>query len=166
MRGAAALSRPDTVAIIGRAGGRFKHARVDIYRRELERIRKVRGELTAPIIVQEATNPKSPIHECFEWDDPKAAHAYRIKQANDLCRFILVEVPAGKQNEGAFALYYAVPSKNSPQHRYVTLDEAAGDEEMESYVVAQALARLRAWRAEYSRVQKLKEIARAIEPFL
>ncbi len=38
-------------------------------------------ELTASGVLAEAENKSSPFHELFEWDDSKAAHEYRLIQA-------------------------------------------------------------------------------------
>ena len=51
---------------------------------------KAQGNLTADAVVAEAANKRSPIHHLFEWDDSKAAHAYRIDQARMLLRGIQV----------------------------------------------------------------------------
>ena len=39
------------------------------------------GRLTPELVVRDARDRKSPLHKLFEWDDSKAAHAYRIEQA-------------------------------------------------------------------------------------
>lgn len=44
-------------------------------------------------IVQYAElNPSSELHKCFEWDDSKAANLWRVKQAGDIIRNIVVYV--------------------------------------------------------------------------
>jgi hypothetical protein len=49
------------------------------------------GELSPERVVQEARSGDSPLHEFFEWDDEKAAHAHRIQQARSLIRSVRVE---------------------------------------------------------------------------
>lgn len=48
------------------------------------------GKLTAESVLTEATDPASPLHGRFEWDDTVAAHAYRLSQARHLCRALIV----------------------------------------------------------------------------
>lgn len=42
------------------------------------------GRLTPEQVVEDARDPKSPLHPCFEWDDSKAAHQHRLYQARKL----------------------------------------------------------------------------------
>jgi hypothetical protein len=43
-------------------------------------------------VLADARDPESPLHDCFEWDDAKAAAAYRIDQARVLIRSIEIVV--------------------------------------------------------------------------
>lgn len=62
---------------------------------ELERISKEHGEITPPLVVDEARPEESPIHEVFEWDDYVAAESHREHQARQLIRSIQVVKPEG-----------------------------------------------------------------------
>tara|TARA_R100000234_G_C4926714_1_gene146595 strand:+ start:144 stop:638 length:495 start_codon:yes stop_codon:yes gene_type:complete len=62
---------------------------------ELERISKEHGEVTPPLVVDEARPEESPIHEVFEWDDYVAAEHHREHQARQLIRSIEVVKPEG-----------------------------------------------------------------------
>lgn len=50
------------------------------------------GILTPNAVVDDAKDPKSPLHDQFEWDDRKAAAHYRIEQARELIRKVRVEI--------------------------------------------------------------------------
>lgn len=50
------------------------------------------GELTPDRVVEVASEPTSPLHELFVWDDEKAGAAYRVIQARDLIRSVRVEL--------------------------------------------------------------------------
>jgi hypothetical protein len=52
----------------------------------LNDIYEERGELTPEAVVEEARDPAHPLHTRFEWDDQKAAHSYRLIQAERLIR--------------------------------------------------------------------------------
>ena len=58
---------------------------------ELERIRQKHGRLTSELVVNESRKQSAPLHSYFEWDDRKAAEAYRRKQAGTLIRAVVVE---------------------------------------------------------------------------
>lgn len=44
------------------------------------------GKLTAELVVEQATPKKHPLHVCFQWDDKKAGHEYRLIQARTMIR--------------------------------------------------------------------------------
>ena len=48
------------------------------------------GVLTQEIIVSEARKRKSPLHDCFEWNDAAAAVEHRKAQAREILRFLVV----------------------------------------------------------------------------
>jgi hypothetical protein len=70
----------------------------DDIRKELSKIYKKNGSVDAETVVDVAKSPKSPLHACFEWDDTKAAHKYRLVQARTIIRSIGVEVKGDKKS--------------------------------------------------------------------
>jgi hypothetical protein len=58
--------------------------------RELERIRKAKGDLTPNDVLAAAQDKKAELHKPFEWDDVKAAVGYRLLQARRLVRAVFV----------------------------------------------------------------------------
>ena len=59
---------------------------------ELKRMEDKRGRLTPQEIVEAARPEDSILHGCFEWDDGKAAEAWRLEQARELIRRVKIEV--------------------------------------------------------------------------
>ncbi len=55
------------------------------------------GKLTASGILAEASNPKSPLHSLFEWDDKKAAREYRLQQARQLIKKANIHITEDKE---------------------------------------------------------------------
>lgn len=45
-----------------------------------------KGVLRPDAVVEDARDPASPLHSHFQWDDSKAAHAFRLEQARRLIR--------------------------------------------------------------------------------
>ena len=56
---------------------------------ELQRIYERDGVIEPEVVVLESESPFAPLHSCFEWDDEKAAHKYRITQAQGIIRAIV-----------------------------------------------------------------------------
>lgn len=56
---------------------------------ELQRIYERDGVIEPGTVVLESESPSAPLHSCFEWDNEKAAHKYRITQAQGIIRAIV-----------------------------------------------------------------------------
>lgn len=50
------------------------------------------GRLTPELVLSDAVDPSSPLHDRFEWDDAKAAAEHRLDQARALIRGVRVQV--------------------------------------------------------------------------
>jgi hypothetical protein len=64
---------------------------------ELAKLYASSGELKPSEVVEAASDPTSPLHLCFEWDDSAAAHEHRLWQARRLIRLTLVVSNDGKE---------------------------------------------------------------------
>src|SRR3990167_2956704 len=68
----------------------------EIVFKALKQIKGVSKHLIPEAVVKRAENPKSPLHEYFEWNDTAAAQAYRIIQAGELIRSCKLIVHKGE----------------------------------------------------------------------
>lgn len=65
---------------------------VDIVEAGLEKLWSSHNQqLTPHLVVDAASDPKSPLHGCFVWDDERAAHGYRLDQARALLRDVQIQ---------------------------------------------------------------------------
>ncbi len=114
------------------------------------------GRLTPSAVVEAARNPRSAMHKCFEWDDAKAAAAFRLDQARDLIRVIRT-VDEEDQPTRAF-LSVADPSGVS----YRAAQEIAGSRELQLAVLKQAERDLEAFERRYRDLQDVCESVRIV----
>ena len=63
---------------------------------ELTRLHDKYGNLKPQVVVDEARDEGSPIHDRFEWDDTKAGEEFRLGQARKLIRVVVTMGPKGK----------------------------------------------------------------------
>jgi len=92
---------------------------------ELHRIREEYGALTGEVVVEASRPEDAPLHPVFEWDDVRAAEAYRRHQAGTMIRAILVQVEPVKQPHREFVL---VKSDRTPtKTEYVPVVMAVND---------------------------------------
>ena len=67
--------------------------------------------LTPEIVLDEATDPKHPLHPRFEWDDGEAAHRYRLQQAQSMIRSVQVVVERGPERDPIMVRAYVSESE-------------------------------------------------------
>lgn len=109
------------------------------------------GRLTPSAVVEDAKNPDSPMHGCFEWDTDKAAYAYWIIQARDLITSI--KVVQRTETVNVRAVYYVRdPSAGDGEQGYVSVPTLRTDADM----AREALV------SEFSRVADMLRRAREI----
>lgn len=111
-----------------------------------ERTRYVRslgsgGYIEPATVVAAARDPKSPIHDEFEWDVHKAAQAHWLDTARQLIRFVRLETTTGPSR--TMAPFYVIdPARPPKSQRYVELNRAARDREVAQRVLADEVDRI------------------------
>lgn len=79
-----------------RPGGAFRGKEPQIIGEALIALYESNGSLPPETVVEEAADPASPLHDCFEWDNSAAAHKHRLWQARMLCRSIRIAIEPDK----------------------------------------------------------------------
>lgn len=119
-------------------------------------IRKETGRLEAEDVEQAARDRKNPLHQHFEWDKDKAAHAYRLSQARSLITSIeSVSVEDGK--EVRRPAYVSVTDKGGRSYRHI--DEVMSNARLQSLILEQAKKDLEAFQRRYKQLADLFEPA-------
>ncbi len=129
------------------------------YGRHLSKLARTH-ELTPEFVRDEARDPKSPLHDFFEWDDKKAAEQYRIERARYLLRSIAIQIvgPKGEVLETRAFHNVVVPIDSEEQEIrvYRPSELVFSDDGMKSQVVDHALQELIGWQDRYERYGELK----------
>lgn len=133
---------------------------------ELERIREANGGLRPEGVVAAATNPSSPLHPCFEWDDTRAGDLYRRQQAASLIRSIRVLVVNDEgTKEPARAFIRCIPEHHDvavymPRHEVATtpslLNQAINDAISSLRHAEGRLAEFRGLRGENDQIKQIR----------
>jgi len=79
-----------TITYSFRTGTRVSGVDAQVAGQELARISRENGELTAPLVVQDARPDDAPLHPVFEWNDEVAAELHREHQARNLIRSVQI----------------------------------------------------------------------------
>lgn len=99
------------------------------------------GYIEPSAVVEAARDPKSPIHDEFEWDVHKAAQAHWLDTARQLIRFVRLETTT--EPSKPMAPFYVIdPARPARSQRYVELNRAARDSEVAARVLADEVDRI------------------------
>lgn len=73
-----------------RSGARTGGVKPDVAYVEFERIRAEEGRIAPSVVVDAARDEDNPLHPAFEWDDAVAGDEYRLIQARQLIRSLVI----------------------------------------------------------------------------
>ena len=107
------------------------------------------GRLTPPAVVEAARNPRNVLHRHFEWDDVKAAQAFRLDQARAIIGVIRIE-DEGDEPTRAF-----LSVKDATGVSYRTAAEVSGSVDLQLAVLKQAERDLDAFSKRYRELEDI-----------
>lgn len=99
------------------------------------------GRITPDNVVDAARNPKSPLHDQFEWDDSAAAHGFRLEQARRLIRSITVVI-THEQSVLRVPTWVRDPAMGGSEQGYVSVLKLSTEPENAARAIASELARV------------------------
>lgn len=97
-------------------------------------------QLTADLVIEDARNSKSPLHDEFEWDLEKAAHRDWVNTANRLINGFKVNVAIDNTTLRVPAYVRTIDKPLL----FVPIDRAAGEREVAIAVLRREIDRVRA----------------------
>lgn len=115
---------------------------------------KHNGEIQPKHVVEAARDRRHPLHKHFEWDDKKAADAYRLDQARAIIRIVRTQI---EPDEPPVRAFYSVKDDNGQRYRAVETVMSSA-----SLQLALLKAAERDLRAFQSRYQAIKDISQNI----
>ena len=101
----------------------------------VERVRQIyaSGRTGLPAaVLEDAREPTSPLHGYFEWDDGAAAEAYRLNQAGQVVRRVMVTVIPSPDAQPIRVRAYvarreiAQKAEDTEPGEYIAIEEVAG----------------------------------------
>lgn len=115
------------------------------------------GQISPRELVDLARPKNSPIHHYFDWDDQSAAEKYRLRQARQMIRCLVVIVD--DQPTRAFQNVYV---KEVDSRQYVETVRARSTPELWKQVLDNAMRDADSFSSKYSSYRKIKPIGRII----
>ena len=124
---------------------------------ELLKLSEMRKGLDPDQVVEFARDPSTATHAHFEWDDTKAAHEHRLKQARVLIRAVVIP----NENAGKPA-FVNVKVEKGPVYRPVSI-ALRENTQSRADVVAHILSHLIGYRNRNDTLHELQPIWDAID---
>lgn len=121
------------------------------------------GELTPAMVLEDAAGHNSPLHPLFEWCDSEAAHRYRLHQARQLIRAIVVRYRETRDSAPKTVHAFVNLRNDDKQHFYTTTVVAMSDEQLRAKAVRQAWAELQAFRKRYGNLIEFGQLFASLD---
>ncbi len=133
------------------------------YLSELEALRRETGGLRPEEVVARARNPRSPLHDYFEWDDGEAAERYRVSQARGLIRAVVSILPNPNGEPVHVRAYVSLPSDRHAKFGYRAIVDVMNDAAMAAEAKQALRDDLDRIRLKYRAFSELSAVLDAIE---
>jgi len=134
--------------------------------RYIESIKKKCGltNITERIIVQESRRKKSLLHNCFEWDNIKAANSWRLEQARKILACLVVVVE-GDDDEVLYVRKYVAQSElgEDTGSGYISITKIRSDEELNKTYIKQLYRELQEMKYKLRAYKVFASVVSAIE---
>lgn len=121
------------------------------------------GEAVSPQeIVEKARDEATELHKCFEWDDEIAAEKYRVYEARQLTRHLVIEEPEPQDGEQEKPpVRFFLQTVNGTGYKPTETIYRNRDEYRD--LLDTAKAELKAFQRKYSRLKELDGVFEAID---
>jgi hypothetical protein len=129
---------------------------------ELNKLAGAVGELTPAVVVETARSPRNILHRHFQWDDQKAAEAFRLDQARCLIRSIVVE--DDEAEDGNSQAFISISDKGGTSYRTLTAVKNSAD--LQAKVLAAAQRDLTAWERRYRSLADVCKVVRKAQEMI
>lgn len=119
--------------------------------------KRFNGSVSPKDLLEDARPKGSKLHSYFEWDDRKAAEAYRLRQAGAMLRCIAVIDEGGEPLRS-----YHSCRIDGESLSYFSNDLVKNSPDLSQQVIEQAKAQLFLWKAKYERYAEFFGVVTAI----
>lgn len=134
-----------------------------VLRKEFARIKRAGGGILRPKAVVDAAREKSsPLHRYFEWDNTRAAEAYRIWQARQLIVVVTMEFTKRRDEIVTVQQYVSLGSDRKGSGGYRALVDVIRDESKRQEFVEGMLTDIHIFRLKYQVIKEAAEIILAM----
>lgn len=129
-----------------------------------QEIQQIGDEVKPEQVVDRAKDTGSELHKCFDWDDTSAAEKYRLYQARNVIRSLIV-VKRDVEEEASEPIQFRVMMKNETNRDsgYKQTVVMVRDEDEYKKLLDQAYRELKVFKQKYSCLAELADIIALID---
>ena len=151
-------------------GSHMSNEQAQRYGKRIDELKQKYGYISAEIIVKDAKNPNSLLHDYLIWNKDKASYEHWLNQARELLRHIVIKI-IGREESKPIRAFFNVTASHELKEAgikqiYVGAEDVAKNKTYKQEVIAQARAELEIWSNRYQMYQELSEIIAEIKAFL
>lgn len=141
-----------------RSGSHYTNAIADANKCAQE-IMSIEGNITRESVLEKAKDENSELHKCFEWDDGVAAEQYRLYQAGQIIRFIVIDEEEKPEDRPEIRVFHITEKSEG----YKPIQYIVRKEDEYSKLLEKAWAELRTFKAKYKCLEELRDILDLID---
>ena len=127
-----------------------------------EEIRQIGEEVKPEQVLEKAKSKSSELHKCFDWNDSSAAEKFRLIQARDVIRHLVVIRHDNEQKQEPVQFRVMLKNERSNDSGYKQTILMVKDEDEYRKLLEQAYSELRAFKQKYSCLSELANILELI----
>lgn len=119
------------------------------------------GTLRPEAIVEAARDPESPLHQCFTWDEERAAYSWQLHEARVLIRtykVVIEQAPIPIRTRA----YVSLKSARVARMGYTPIRRILSEPEMHAELLRNALEDLEGMERRYGHLRELKAVFTAL----
>lgn len=119
-----------------------------------EEILSIGTDVKPEEVVEKAKDETTELHKCFTWDNEEAAEKYRLIQARNVLRLIVIKEEEVPSERPEIRMFY----KTTASEGYKPIQIIVRKEDEYKQLLEKAYAELRVFKAKYSMLTELQEI--------
>lgn len=119
-----------------------------------EEVSRLGDSITPSAVLEIARAEETELHKCFEWDDAKASEKYRLIQARNVIRFLVIKEEKVPTERPEIRLFYKTEKKEG----YKPVQIIVKNEDEHKKLLEEAWSWLHWFKRKYSTLEELSEI--------
>lgn len=128
-----------------------------------EEIRQIGDEVKPEQVLNKAKDENSELHKCFDWNDSSAAEKFRLIQARDVIRHLIVIKRDEDEEKEPVQFRVMMKNERTQDSGYKQTIVMVKDEDEYRKLLEQAYAELHSFKQKYSCLSELADILALID---